>query len=43
MLVDNIRSAHSRDAFEGPREVLVGMADAVRLDNYSPPIEGADR
>jgi alpha-ketoglutarate-dependent taurine dioxygenase len=36
MLVDNIRSAHSREAFEGPREVLVGMADAVRLGDISP-------
>src|SRR5215211_4413388 len=31
MLVDNIRTAHSREAYEGPREVLVGMADPVRL------------
>ncbi len=31
MLVDNIRTAHSREAFEGPREVLVAMADPVRL------------
>src|SRR5262249_29954229 len=31
MLVDNVRTAHSREPFEGPREVLVGMADAVRL------------
>jgi len=31
MLVDNIRTAHSREPYEGPREVLVGMADAVRL------------
>ena len=31
MLVDNIRTAHSREAFDGPREVLVGMADPVRL------------
>jgi alpha-ketoglutarate-dependent taurine dioxygenase len=30
MLVDNIRMAHSREPFEGPREVLVGMADPVR-------------
>lgn len=30
MLVDNIRTAHSREAFEGPREVLVAMADPVR-------------
>ncbi|WP_433288980.1 TauD/TfdA family dioxygenase [Pseudonocardia sp. CA-142604] len=36
MLVDNIRSAHSREAFEGPREVLVGMADAVRLVDVAP-------
>ncbi|HZD99575.1 MAG TPA: TauD/TfdA family dioxygenase [Micromonosporaceae bacterium] len=36
MLVDNIRTAHSREAFDGPREVLVGMADAVRLDDCSP-------
>ena len=33
MLVDNIRTAHSREAYEGPREVLVGMADAVTLSN----------
>ncbi|TQM14714.1 TauD/TfdA family dioxygenase [Pseudonocardia kunmingensis] len=31
MLVDNIRTAHSREAFTGPREVLVAMADAVSL------------
>jgi len=36
MLVDNIRTAHSREPFEGPREVLVGMADAVRLGDRSP-------
>jgi alpha-ketoglutarate-dependent taurine dioxygenase len=30
MLVDNIRMAHSREPYEGPREVLVGMADPVR-------------
>jgi alpha-ketoglutarate-dependent taurine dioxygenase len=33
MLVDNIRSAHSRESFEGEREVLVAMADATRLTN----------
>jgi alpha-ketoglutarate-dependent taurine dioxygenase len=33
MLVDNIRCAHSREAFEGEREVLVAMADATRLAN----------
>jgi alpha-ketoglutarate-dependent taurine dioxygenase len=31
MVVDNIRTAHSREPFSGPREVLVGMADPVRL------------
>jgi len=30
MLVDNVRSAHARERFEGPREVLVAMADPVR-------------
>jgi alpha-ketoglutarate-dependent taurine dioxygenase len=38
MLVDNIRTAHGRERFEGSREVLVAMADAVRLAN-SPTIE----
>src|SRR5215470_3456294 len=27
MLVDNVRCAHARERFEGPREVLVAMAD----------------
>ncbi len=31
MLVDNIRTAHSRESFEGPRDVGVGMAEPVRL------------
>jgi len=31
MLVDNVRTAHGRDPFEGSREVLVAMADAVHL------------
>jgi len=35
MLVDNIRTAHSREAYEGPREVLVGMAEPVRLSDVS--------
>lgn len=33
MLVDNLRMAHSREAFDGEREVLVAMADPVRLSN----------
>ena len=39
MLVDNVRSAHSREPFEGPREVLVGMADPVRLVDCAPTVE----
>ncbi len=39
MLVDNIRTAHARERFEGPREVLVAMADAVHLADWSPTIE----
>ena len=39
MLVDNIRTAHGRERFKGPREVLVGMADAVSLADCSPTIE----
>jgi hypothetical protein len=36
MLVDNVRTAHARERFQGPRDVLVGMADAVRLADGSP-------
>lgn len=39
MLVDNIRTAHSREPFEGSREVLVAMADSVRLSDCSPNFE----
>jgi len=39
MLVDNVRTAHGRDEFDGPREVLVAMADAVRQAVSSPTIE----
>jgi hypothetical protein len=31
MLVDNIRTAHSREPFEGTREVVVAMADPVQV------------
>jgi len=37
--LDNIRTAHARESFEGPREVVVAMADAVRLAHCSPTIE----
>jgi alpha-ketoglutarate-dependent taurine dioxygenase len=39
MLVDNIRTAHSREPFEGPRDVLVAMADSVHLSDCSPTFE----
>ncbi|MFF3256728.1 TauD/TfdA family dioxygenase [Actinacidiphila glaucinigra] len=39
MLVDNIHSAHSREPFTGPREVLVGMVDPVRLADCSPTVK----
>jgi len=32
LVVDNIRTAHGREAFEGPREIVVALADRVRLD-----------
>src|SRR2546430_4720879 len=42
LLVDNVRTAHGREHFEGPREVLVAMADAVHLAHRSPTIEVTD-
>jgi Taurine catabolism dioxygenase TauD, TfdA family len=39
LLVDNVRTAHARERFAGPREVVVAMADAVRLTECSPTIE----
>jgi hypothetical protein len=38
MIVDNIRTAHSREAYEGPRDVVVAMADPVRLADCSPSV-----
>jgi alpha-ketoglutarate-dependent taurine dioxygenase len=44
MLVDNIRTAHSREPFEGPREVLVAMANAqMRPSPMSQTVEDAFR
>ena len=43
MLVDNIRTAHSREAYEGPREILVGMAEPIRLFDTSPSNEVMSR
>jgi alpha-ketoglutarate-dependent taurine dioxygenase len=39
MLVDNVRTAHARESFEGPREVLVALADPVNLSDCSPTID----
>ena len=39
LLVDNVRTAHGRESFEGPREVLVAMADAMHVADCSPTID----
>lgn len=39
MVVDNIRAAHGREPFDGPRDVLAALADPVRLADCSPTIE----
>jgi alpha-ketoglutarate-dependent taurine dioxygenase len=39
MLVDNIRTAHSRESYQGPREVVVGLADGVHVADLSPTVE----
>ena len=31
LIVDNIRIAHGREPFDGPRELVAGLADGVRL------------
>jgi alpha-ketoglutarate-dependent taurine dioxygenase len=43
MLVDNVRTAHSREPFEGAREVLVALADPVHQADCAPRVEGAGR
>ena len=42
LLVDNISTAHSREPYTGLREVVVGLADPVRLSE-SVPGEGSPR
>ncbi len=37
LLVDNIRTAHGREPFEGPREVVVGLADEVHRPTHRCP------
>ncbi|GGI95126.1 TauD/TfdA family dioxygenase [Streptomyces brasiliensis] len=43
MLVDNIRTAHSREPYTGDREVLVGLAEPRRLADCSPTPEASRR
>ncbi|WP_086791728.1 TauD/TfdA family dioxygenase, partial [Streptomyces thermovulgaris] len=43
MLVDNIRTAHSREPFTGDRQVLVAMAEPQRLAAYDPNAKGSRR
>ncbi len=38
LLVDNVRTAHGREPYEDPREMLAGLADPVRLADCSPAI-----
>jgi alpha-ketoglutarate-dependent taurine dioxygenase len=38
MLVDNIARAHSREPYEGAREVLVAMGEPVRLADCAPTV-----
>jgi len=39
LLVDNVRSAHSREAFTGQREVVVGLADPHHVAKGSPTVQ----
>ncbi|MEU8791349.1 TauD/TfdA family dioxygenase [Streptomyces sp. NPDC048643] len=43
LAVDNIRTAHSREAYEGPRSVFVAMASPTRLDSGPSTVEGGLR
>ncbi|MCS0600816.1 TauD/TfdA family dioxygenase [Streptomyces sp. LP11] len=43
LLVDNIRTAHSREPYTGDREVLVGMAEPRRLADGRPTPEASER
>ncbi|MGW0767354.1 TauD/TfdA family dioxygenase [Streptomyces sp. NPDC002676] len=43
LLVDNIRTAHSREPFTGERQVLVGMGEPRRLADGCPTPEASER
>lgn len=36
MLVDNIRTAHAREPFAGPRDIVVALADPIDLEDRFP-------
>jgi hypothetical protein len=38
LVVDNLRMAHSREPYEGTREIVVVMGDPVRLGNHILPL-----
>ncbi|MEU0131317.1 amino acid adenylation domain-containing protein [Streptomyces sp. NPDC006289] len=39
LLVDNIRTAHAREPYEGDREIAVVLGDAVRLSGHVLPLD----
>jgi alpha-ketoglutarate-dependent taurine dioxygenase len=39
MLVDNVRTAHGREPFDGAREIVVGMVDATALADCAPTVD----
>ncbi|GGW80766.1 protein AmbC [Streptomyces lucensis JCM 4490] len=43
LLVDNIRTAHSREPYTGDRQVLVGMAEPRRPADDCPAVEASER
>ena len=43
MLVDNVRTAHDREPFEPPRDVVVAMAEPLPPSVCAPALEGSVR
>ena len=41
LLVDNLRTAHGREPFDGARDVVVAMADAVHVARCSPTVDAS--
>ncbi|MFH8572684.1 TauD/TfdA family dioxygenase [Streptomyces sp. NPDC017993] len=39
LIVDNVRTAHSREPFKGTRDVVVALAEPIRLAACSPTVE----